>query len=367
LNPALLAALLVGLAIDVNVAGSIFVNNPTLLNNNAASLGPTNKGFNGEAAFKLVADVSPTVSASVKVCYGCHDFQADQAHMDWTPTDAFNVRLGRFPVPFGEFYLRHDPANHRSVSKPLPYEMGRMLRRDAYNLTVLPEPYPDNGIELYGTFRGDVAELAWSLYAVAGLKGNASTGDLDFIRSRTEYFADNNRTPSTGGRLSLSFVDLPGEGLWRLLSIGASGMGGYYDDDGDLSYLLAGVDLYTRIGQVNVRGELMMRRTAIPDNPAQYRQALVDLFTQREGFYLEVDAPATRWLEWLVRYDGFRISGPTRIGSALPDGESTISRGTAGINLIPTSAIKLKLNYEYWRFSAFDNEHLINTGIVGTF
>lgn len=366
MNPALLA-LLVGLSIDVNVAGSIYVNNPILANSNTAALSPTTRGLNGEAAFKLVADVSPTVSASVKVCYGCHDFQADQAHMDWTPDEAFNVRLGRFPVPFGEFYLRHDPANHRSASKPLPYEMGRMLRRDEFNLTILPEPYPDNGIELYGTFRGSVAELAWSLYAVAGLKGNAATGDLDFIRSRTEYFADNNRTPSVGGRLSLSFVDLPANHVWRLLSLGASGMGGHYDDEGELSYLLAGVDLYTRIGQVNVRGDLMMRRTAIADRPEQYRQALVDLFTQREGFYVEVDAPATRWLEWLVRLDGFRINGPVRIGSRLPDGESTITRGTAGINLIPTAAIKLKLNYEYWKFSDFEDEHLIHTGLVGTF
>ncbi len=359
-------ALLAGLAADVNLAGSVFLNQASLFNQNADALDGTMRGMNAEASVKLVVDVNEHLSASAKICFGCHGFQADQVHLDWTIDEQFNVRFGRFPVPFGEFYLRHDPANHRSSSKPLPYMMGRMLRGDAYNLTIVPEPYPDNGVELYGTLRGDIHELAYSVYAVAGLKGSAAAGDLDFIRSRTEYFADNNRTPSVGGRLAWSFFDLPGT-LWRWFSVGASTLYGHYDDDGDLSYWLAGVDVYTRLGQVNVRGELTMRRTEVPDRPESYRQVLDDRFTQREGFYLQVDGPLNRYLEWLVRWDGFRLAGPQRINSPIPDTSSNILRYTGGISLIPTTGVKVKLNYEYWQFSAFSDEHLLHSGLVGTF
>lgn len=356
---------------DLNAAGSIYLNQPTLLGDRSDAeaddaLGFTNRGLNAEAAFKVVADVDEHLSASAKVCFGCHGFMADMAYFDWSIEDRFNVRAGRFPVPFGEFYLRHDPANHRSASKPLPYEMGRMLYREAFNLAVLPEPYPDNGIELFGTFRGAVAELAYSLYAVAGLKGSAGAADLDFIRSRTEYFADNNRTPALGGRLTLAFPNLPLDG-WRWFSIGLSAMHGAYDDEGDLTYSLVGADLYTRVGSINLRGEVMARRTEIPDEPARYRQTLDELFVQREGFYVELDGPATDNLEWLLRVDGFRRAGPLLLDSPLESTDSRIVRYTVGLNIIPTTAVKLKLAYERWQMTDFDSADLIHTGLVGTY
>ncbi|MFZ4737816.1 MAG: porin [Bradymonadia bacterium] len=356
---------------DLNAAGSIYVNQPTLISpadgdEERALLSDTNYGLNAEVAFKVVADVDEHLSASAKVCYGCHGFMADMAYFDWSIYDALNVRAGRFPVPFGEFYLRHDPANHRSATKPLPYEMGRMLRRTQYNLAVLPEPYPDNGVELFGTVRGEVVEFSYSAYAVAGLKGDAATGDLDFIRSRTEYVADNNRTPSVGGRVTFAFPNLPGSD-WRWVALGASAMWGHYDDDGELSYLLGGIDFYTRYDRLNLRSEVLFRRTEIADEPDRYRQALEDLFHQRDGFYVEVDGPLASRFEWLARVDGFRRAGPLLRSSALSSTDSSILRYTAGINVLPVSGMKLKLEYEYWDFSEFDAAQIIHTGLVGTF
>lgn len=356
---------------DVNFAGSIYVNQPTLLTHASttearALLADTALGMNAEAAFKVVADVQDNVSASAKICYGCHGFMADMAHFDWTVDDRFNVRAGRFPVPFGEFYLRHDPANHRSATKPLPYEMGRMLRRTQFNLAVLPEPYPDNGLELYGTLRTDRAEVSYSAYAVAGLKGDAATGDLDFIRSRTEYVADNNRSPAAGGRLTLAFPNLP-VANWRWFALGASGMWGRYDDDGGLDYLLLGLDLYTRIDKLNVRGEVMLRRTELPDRPGDFKQALQDLYVERDGFYLELDGPVAGNFEWLARVDGFRRVGAVPVTSDLAARDSGILRYTAGFNVLPITGIKLKLDYEYWHFTEFEAAQILHTGLVGTF
>jgi hypothetical protein len=362
--PTLFGALVVLLG-QITGAGSIYVNHPSLLtgDDEGQVLDETARGFNAEAAFKLAADVSPNVSANAKVCFGCHGFHADMAYFDWHVADEFNVRAGRFPVPFGEFYLRHDPANHRAATKPLPYTMGRMLRRKQFNLAVAPQPYPDNGVELFGTLRTGGPELSYSAYAVGGLKGES--GELDYIRSRSEYFTDNNRTPTMGGRLVAAFPDLPVHML-RWVAIGFSGLYGKYDDEGDLASWMVGADLYVRYGKLNVIAEVMSRRTEIPDRPDLFQQELVDLWNQRDGFYVQTDGPVSRYVEWLFRFDGFRRRGPVLLGVDLDD-ESSILRYTFGLNLIPTTGVKVKANYELWAFDDFPAEHIVHTGLVGTF
>jgi len=73
---------------DLNAAGSIYVNQPTLISpadgdEERALLSDTNYGLNAEVAFKVVADVDEHLSASAKVCYGCHGFMADMAYFYW--------------------------------------------------------------------------------------------------------------------------------------------------------------------------------------------------------------------------------------------------------------------------------------------
>ncbi len=357
-------ALIVGLPADTNVAGSIYLNHPVLFSERDEVLGQTVR-TNAEASFKLSADVSDEVSVTAKICYGCHGFEADMGYVEWAPSELISFRAGRFPVPFGEFYLRYDPASHISATKPLPYSMGRMLRREEYNLGILPEPYPDNGVQLFGTLAKESVELSYAAYAVAGLKGDSSGADLDFRLSRGVYYADNNASPAVGGRVAVAFPELPGE-AWRWLAIGFSGMYGHYDPEGDLDYILGGVDFYTRISRINIRAEALFRRTAIPDR-AVFAQQIEDLFVQREGFYAQVDGPMGEHLEWLFRLDGLRRNGPTLINALLTDPDSSILRYTLGANVIPTQGFKLKINYEQWRFSSFETENIVHAGVVGTF
>src|SRR5262245_23595564 len=97
-------------------------------------------GFPTEVALKLAADVSDHLSANVKVCYGCHGFELPMAYFDFRVADELVVRAGRFSPSFGAFNIRYDPANHSTSDKPLPYDMGRMLRLSEWNLGVLPSP-----------------------------------------------------------------------------------------------------------------------------------------------------------------------------------------------------------------------------------
>lgn len=365
---ATLLAVTVALLGDVNVAGSVYLNQPTLFQQGPeveAITGQTVRGLNAETSLKLIADIDEQTTVQVKVCYGCHGLVADMAYVDYAVHDALAIRAGRFPVPFGAFYLRYDPANHKTASKPLPYMMGRMLRRVPFNLGIVPEPYPDNGVQIGGQIPVSEAEFKYALYAVAGLKGNANVGDLDFIQSRNEYFADNNRTPAVGARASLTFFRT---GIFKALEMGLSAMWGHYDERGELYYAMAGADVYARIGKVNIRGELLGRRTEIPNAPTRYKQRLIDLWVQREAFYLTVEGPLIgRTLEWVLRWDGLRRAGPVPIALDLPDDDSSILRYTGGLVYSPSRSLGFKLNYELWDFDDFQDEHLLHTGIVGQF
>ena len=139
-------------ALDRTFAGSAQIDYmlvPTAREANARFLGFD--GFKLEATTKLTVDFSERFSANVKGCYGCHGFEMDMAYFDYRVADALSFRFGRFSPSFGSFNIRHDPANHRLVDKPLAYDMGRMLRMRSWNLGVLPSPFPDNGVEISGS------------------------------------------------------------------------------------------------------------------------------------------------------------------------------------------------------------------------
>src|SRR5205814_2003031 len=165
-------------------------------------------GFTSEVALKLAVDVSERLSANVKACHGCHGFELPMAYFDYRLADELNVRVGRFSPTFGAFNLRHDPANHATSSKPLPYDMGRMLRKAEWNLGVIPSPFPDNGVEVNGThWFGEGAQTDYAVYAVSGFKASGQSTDLDWTQSysRNAYVVDNNGSPAFGGRLAFTF------------------------------------------------------------------------------------------------------------------------------------------------------------------
>ena len=168
-----------------------------------AAPGPstTFEGFTVEAAVKAAIDISDHLSANVKVCYGCHGFELDMAYFDFRVADEFNIRAGRFSPSFGAFNLRHDPANHMTSDKPLPYDMGRMLRKGDWNNGVLPSPFPTNGVELNGThWMGDVAQFDYAAYAVMGFKNDtdANPTDLELPGVPSSLLPD--ERPATGDR-----------------------------------------------------------------------------------------------------------------------------------------------------------------------
>lgn len=370
-------------AVDRNLAGSAQLDYHFVPGEGAnlnEGKAPGSYGFDGftlEATEKLAVDVSTHLSANAKLCFGCHGFEADMAYVDYRVADEFNLRVGRFSPSFGSFNLRHDVANHKLSDKPLPYDMGRMLRMRTWNLGVLPSPFPDNGIEINGThWFGDSTQLDYAAYLVQGFRSNdVHPLDIEFVLSRTPYYVDNNGHPTVGGRL----VVTQKLGALSDVTLGASGMYGTYDPNNELTYAIFGGDLAFRIVRTNLRLEYLARRTEM-DVSDPTLLALPEARTDKDAFfkhgaYAELELPLASSVDVLARVDGlYRVGNfpkdPT--GDETPlSRRSWILRYTLGASYAFERAFRVKLSTEYWKFSDEEDERTERVGMhmafVGTY
>jgi hypothetical protein len=333
-------------------------------------------GFTSEVALKLAVDVSEKLSANVKACHGCHGFELPMAYFDYRVADELNVRVGRFSPSFGAFNLRHDPANHATSDKPLPYDMGRMLRKDQWNLGVIPSPFPDNGLEIGGThFFSDAAQVDYAVYAVAGFKATRGAQDLDWSQSLSRstggFLVDNNGRPTAGGRAALTLRT----GLASDLTIGASLMSGPYDPDHRFTYTIAGADLSLRAAGTTVRLEYLARRQSFAVDPLlTYKLPVapsgVEQFTKHGG-YLEVEHAASERVTLLARADALYRTGNIPTTSALGP-RAAIFRYTAATTISLQPGFRLKAALELWSFTNSPPTHesldpSYHLALVGTF
>ncbi len=345
------------LAFDVTFAGSASVDYRWVSGDtppaNPSPLGIT--GLTLEVAQKVVADVGHGISFSVKACGGCHGLEVDQAFAEAHVTSWFNVRAGRLNVPFGEFNVRHDPTNFSTPSKPLPYAMGDMLRytRSGFNLGIVPAPYVDNGLEVFGSLSlGAVNQLDYALYVVKGLNGN---NDFDFVASRA--FLDNNKSPAFGGRLVLTGPD------W---SLGASGSAGLYDARDTLWYVMGGVEFYLRADPVTIRAEALFRRTDL-DPTAAYAYQVVDTWFLKLGGYAQVDVQLGKPVTLVARSDGLWRSGLPLPGATDVSPSALVLRQTVAVLWRVVEHFALKADYELWTFTgvAEPMRHVARVAVVG--
>jgi len=324
-----------------------------------------------EVSIKVTQDFGDNVSASIKLCVACHGIEAGMAFFDLRVADELNFRVGRFTPQFGSFPIRYDPANHRTSDKPLPYDMGRMLRFSEWNMGILPSPWVDNGIELSGAhyFTDDV-RLDYAAYAIAGPRSANDATDFDYKLSRSgdAYYVDNNSRPSVGANAALNIV----RGR-TTITAGGSGMAGTYDPENRLSYQVAGAHLVLQFSRVFLRAEYLMRRTqmALGDAPAERfkygpgKDGKYDPYFLKQGFYTELELPAGDRLDFILRWDGLRRQGNVLSTSALRS-DSAVLRYTAGASFKIRGATRLKLSGEFYDFSDFSDEIAIHLAVTGT-
>jgi hypothetical protein len=345
----------------------------------------TFQGFTLEAAVKVAVDISDHLSANVKACYGCHGFELDMAYFDLRAADELNLRVGRFSPSFGAFNLRHDPANHMTSDKPLPYDMGRMLRKGDWNNGVLPSPFPTNGVEVNGThWMGEVAQLDYAAYAVMGFKNDTDPNptDLNFQESHLPYYLTSDPRPTAGSRLALTLKASAAADM----TLGASGMFGTYDPANRLTYFIAGGDFAMRVRHTALRVEYLVRRQRMDtSDPDVFKYAVASSegdFFAKHGGYVEVQQPVTADLDLLVRGDGMYRAG--NVGNAVVGSgnetpayspltsSSWIGRETLAFAYAIERNFRVKASLELWEFSYADadgreTELSVHLGAVWSF
>jgi hypothetical protein len=359
--------------LERNFAGSAQLDYHFLVSQPKASAQPIAvDGFVTELALKMAADISDHFSANVKVCYGCHGFELAMGYLDYRVADELNFRVGRFSPSFGAFNLRHDPANHHLPDKPLPYDMGRMLRSEQWEQGVLPSPFPDNGVEINGThWFGSSLELDYAIYAVTGFKADRGAFDLDFSRNRMPMYWDNNNRPTYGARVATTFRLSPISDI----TFGASGQYGKFDPDLALSYAIVGADVWFRSGRTDLRFEYLARRQEFDtSNPGALRYEVPRRggdFWVKHGAYVELKQPMNNWIDLIGRVDGMYREGNVLLDSPLAR-KSTVLRYTVGTMITIEQGLRAKLATELYDFSdAGEGGHhtdvTLNVALVGTY
>jgi len=329
-------------------------------------------GMTAELSLKLSVDFTANASASVKVCFACHGFEAAAAFIDLRAADELSVRIGRLTPEFGSFPQRGDPANHRSNDKPLPYDMGRMLHHLDWNEGILPAPWVDNGVELLGTRFVGGGRVDYAAYILSGPKSNGDMVDFDFIASRNPnaYYVDNNSEPVVGARLSgTADFDSAGHGI----TFGASFMTGHYDPGRNLGFLIGGADVVVNLDAVVLRAEYLVRRTdmATADKPATYWKygpgpdGRFDDHFFKHGFYAETEIPLGR-VDAFARFDGLLRFGNLPMASPLTS-SARLLRYTAGAAVRISDDIRIKTSAEYYQSSDLGNDVALHVAVATPF
>ncbi|MFT5523474.1 MAG: cytochrome c553 [Pirellulaceae bacterium] len=236
-----------------------------------------------------------------------------------------DLEAGRFVVPFGAFATMSHPGISRTATNPLMFNMGRRVGGTGPLQPVLPAPFSDEGVKLhFDTLLFCDVKIGLDGYAVNGLQ---SGGGRIFNDSRRYY--DNNREPSTGGRVTF------GNSMFKF---GGSLMTGQIQDDGDspISSRLGGADFTLRLNnQLRFYFEY-----AIRSEDSTFVSGTED---HVYGTVYEAEMRVSeKWgLSLLARYDTLEHRHSSF-------GSQSTERFTVGLNTTVLDGSFLILNHEHW-------------------
>ena len=347
-------------------SGSVYVDQWGFVDSRLAARASA-QSFAPAASIKIGADVNDNLSFSAKACISCHGVDLEHVALDYQPRTWFNVQGGRIAVPFGDFSNRIDPSSNRAGSQPLIYDMGRMAygTRNAMNLGVLPMPYVDTGVLVYGVkWLGSRIQAWYGAYGVSGLRG---ANDVDWMALRSIPYNDNNAEPAYGGRLTLSYASDVGD-FFGDASFGGSYTAGKYNREARLGYEAWAADATLRFSKLTLRGEYAHRSTDLDPNASGYPFAVVDPFFTKAGFYAELEHPLGKYLTVVYRYEELKRTGTPLPGApADMTADGRFVRYTGGVVITPAQSIYVKLSWEYWDTSDYGKFQSYHAGIGGAF
>jgi len=237
-----------------------------------------------------------------------------RAHIDWTPSDLFNLRAGLFLTPYGIWNVDHGTPTRIMVSEPL-------------FLAVQLIPSQLLGVEVFGS----VQALPWTIGYHVHVSNGRSVGQLDFSDSK-----------AIGGRVFVSTRNPFG------IKLGVSGYFGNSEDvvgassnrRTNFSFVERAIsgDLSLDIGALRIRTEVVTSWTVYEDGKRVKVIGLPLADSMRLGAYLMV-AYQLPWygIEPLLMCEFLRIPVPR----TLPVGEGLVMPAV-GLNVYFTETTMLR-------------------------
>ena len=151
-------------------------------------------------------------------------------------------------------------------------------------------------------------------------------------------------------------------------------MRGTYDPEHRLPFAIYGGHFGLRYRDVSLRLEYLTRKTkmAMGDDPeATFKygpraDGTFDPFFVKDGGYAEVEFPVSSRLTVVLREDALRRRGNVLVNSALRS-DSVLVRHTAGVAIGIGQSVRIKVSYERYDFTDFEDEDVVHTGIAGPF
>lgn len=234
----------------------------------------------------------------------------DQAWVRLSMSDAFNLKMGVYLVPFGQYNSQNRAHQTLLVNTPLNVDFA------------FPARWKDIGIQV----EGQINHFFYELYI-----GNGLAEDQDLKVG--QQFEDNNSDKGVGGRAGIS----AGQGF----NVAYSHYRGKYDIENSRYLVLQGVDLNWVSGGLHILHEYTRGQL---ENPGELSDGNV------EGYFVQVALEMDRFwpvasYQWVKYRDVFH--GPGFIGPDIPgEGISTEkTRWTLGIVYFPAPSFLCKLEY----------------------
>ena len=188
------------------------------------------------------------------------EIKIEFATVDFTVSEALNLRGGVILSPLGRLNVHHDAPMLDLTERPL------------VSRSVIPTTLSESGLGLFGMlYPTETLVVDYEAYLVNGFGAGAvnSSGSLDLRSGRGSRKADNNNGRAFVGRLGVS----PRLGT----ELGVSVHTGDYDASGDENLTIAAFDLHVAQGSFEILGEAALARAGVAGSED----------AEAAGFYVE--------------------------------------------------------------------------------
>lgn len=222
--------------------------------------------------------------------HGTEEIALETALVDFIITPSLVLRAGVLLPPIGAFNVNHDGPRYEFVDRPF------------VATELIPSTLSEAGFGAHGRLAPGGLSVSWDAYLTNGLgPGVILNGEgrthLPSGKSESLFAEDGNGSPALSGRVAVQARRMGEVGLSHYRAVYNTWRVEGEEVDEPRRVSITALDLATRVGPVDLRGEAALIAVDVPAD-------LVEVFGERQwGVYLDAVAPL-----WRPRIRG--LTGP---------------------------------------------------------